>query len=108
MKRCRLSLPGALLALALPLAAAAADTTAVATAHPVAPHPQSAPANEAAPAAAATEPTRAWLALQRSGAAASAQPQPLSGEVMEKVYERYLESFAHPVPDELDPRSESR
>ena len=39
-----------------------------------------------------------WLELQSSGQAASAQAQPLSGPVMERVQERYLKSFSHPVP----------
>lgn len=42
--------------------------------------------------------TQAWLELQRSGQAASAQRQPLSGPVMEKMYERYVKSFGQPIP----------
>jgi len=41
---------------------------------------------------------KAWLELQRSGKAASEQPQPLSGPVMDQVQERYLKNFTHPVP----------
>lgn len=100
MKRCRPSLAGVILAFAMPLAAAADEPPAV--------QPEPVPATAAVPAAAGGESTRAWLALQRSGAAASARSQPLSGEVMENVYARYLKSFTHPVPDQLDPRDASR
>lgn len=41
---------------------------------------------------------KTWLELQSSGEAASAQAQPLSGPVMDRVQERYLKSFSHPVP----------
>jgi hypothetical protein len=43
--------------------------------------------------------TRAWLELQRNGNASNATPRPMPGEVADKVYERYLNSFAHPIPD---------
>jgi len=43
-------------------------------------------------------PVKAWLELQSSGRAASPQPQPFSGPVMNRAHERYLESFTHPVP----------
>ena len=43
-------------------------------------------------------PVKAWLELQSSGDAASAQAQPLSGPVMDQVQERYLKSFSYPVP----------
>lgn len=42
--------------------------------------------------------TRAWLELQRSGDAASMQPQPLSGPTMERVHLRYLKGFEYPQP----------
>ncbi|ROH88132.1 DUF3613 domain-containing protein [Pseudomethylobacillus aquaticus] len=42
--------------------------------------------------------TRAWLDLQTSGKAASNKPQQLSGPVMERINERYLKSFTHPIP----------
>lgn len=44
---------------------------------------------------------RHWLALQRSGAQASPHPQPLSGEVQQKIHERYVQSFSHPIPERL-------
>lgn len=39
-----------------------------------------------------------WLELQRSGNAASAQPQPLSGPAMERAYLRYLKAFEYAQP----------
>lgn len=46
----------------------------------------------------ASLPTETWLELQRSGQAASAQAQPLSGPAMDRVHERYLKSFQYPIP----------
>jgi len=43
-------------------------------------------------------PVKSWLELQSSGKAASPQAQPLSGPAMDRVHERYLKSFSHPVP----------
>lgn len=51
-----------------------------------------------APEAPAEPATHAWLEMQRSGQAASQQPQPLSGPAMDKVHERYLKGFEHPLP----------
>lgn len=45
---------------------------------------------------------KAWLELQSSGRAASLQPQPISGPVMDRTHERYLESFTHPMPPYFD------
>jgi hypothetical protein len=39
-----------------------------------------------------------WLELQSSGKAASSQPQPLSGQAMQRVHQRYLKGFEHPQP----------
>lgn len=44
-------------------------------------------------------PTHKWLELQRSGKAASTQAQPISGEVMDKVHQRYIKSFERPIPE---------
>lgn len=46
--------------------------------------------------------TREWLELQRSGQAASDQPQPISGEAMGKIHERYINSFSKPIPEFYD------
>ena len=45
--------------------------------------------------------SRQWLALQRNGTQASKNPQNLSGQVQEQVYERYRKSFTHPIPERL-------
>lgn len=49
--------------------------------------------------------TRAWLELQASGNAAQAAPRPMPGEVADKVYQRYLDSFENRVPDSFDRES---
>ncbi len=46
--------------------------------------------------------TQQWLELQRSGKFASPQAQPISGEVMDKVHQRYLKSFEKPIPEFYD------
>lgn len=63
--------------------------------------PLLAQAQDAAPAAPAQpgDETRAWLQLQASGAAAVPEAAPMSGEVADKVYQRYLKSFDHPIPE---------
>ncbi|MEX0615190.1 MAG: DUF3613 domain-containing protein [Methylophaga sp.] len=44
------------------------------------------------------EQTRNWLDLQRSGDAASSQPQTISGPVAARIHQRYQDSFTHPIP----------
>ena len=41
--------------------------------------------------------TSNWLELQRSGQAA-APPRSVSGAVASRTYQRYLDSFGHPLP----------
>jgi len=48
------------------------------------------------------EATRLWLERQAQGSQASTKAQPLSGPAMERVYQRYLKSFTHPIPDRLE------
>jgi hypothetical protein len=43
--------------------------------------------------------TRTALELQRSGQAASGTERPMSGAVAERAYQRYLDSFTHPIPE---------
>lgn len=43
--------------------------------------------------------THDLLELQRSGTAASPTPRPMPGDIAERVYERYAESFSLPVPE---------
>lgn len=57
------------------------------------------PEAEAAPPGSMGTATRHWLALQRDGRLAAGKPQALPGPVMEKIHERYLNSFTHPVPE---------
>lgn len=51
------------------------------------------------------EETRAWLQLQKSGNASIGIPRPMTGEVADQVYRRYLESFARPVPEDFERES---
>lgn len=46
----------------------------------------------------ATEDLLAW---QRSGVIASPTPRPITGQVANRNYERYLKSFEHPIPESL-------
>ena len=46
--------------------------------------------------------TRAWIELQTRAADSPAPPRPVSGEVADQVYQRYLKSFSHPIPDQFD------
>lgn len=43
-----------------------------------------------------------WLELQASGRAASPVARPLPGEIADRSYQRYAESFSKPIPDTLD------
>lgn len=43
--------------------------------------------------------TRAWTDLQKSGAASNPKPQPMPGEIADKVYDRYLKTFDHAIPE---------
>lgn len=59
------------------------------------------------------EQTRQWLDLQKSGHAASSNQQILPGPAAAHVYERYLNSFTHPIPEyfsevEANPFNNSR
>ena len=47
------------------------------------------------------EKTRQWLDLQVSGNASLGAVRPMPGDVAEKVYERYLNSFDHPLPEQM-------
>ena len=43
--------------------------------------------------------TAGLLALQRDGTAASPVPRPITGDVAERSYQRYLKSFEQPIPE---------
>ncbi len=45
------------------------------------------------------ERTRTLLAVQRDGRLASHSPQALSGKVQGQIYQRYVDSFGHPIPE---------
>lgn len=45
---------------------------------------------------------RAWTDLQKSGAASITESRPMPGEVADKVYDRYLQSFSHPIPQTFE------
>lgn len=51
---------------------------------------------------AAGEATRLWLDRQSQGSQASAKAQTLPGPAMEKIYERYLKSYTHPIPEHFE------
>lgn len=61
-------------------------------------------AQAAEPPAAGAE-TRTWLELQRNGAAAPRDARPMPGEVADRVYQRYLQSFTHPIPERFETES---
>ena len=48
--------------------------------------------------------TRQWLSMQREGTQASQQAQTLPGPVMDQVYQRYIKSFGHPIPERYEER----
>jgi len=45
------------------------------------------------------EDTERWLQVQREGRQASAEPQPATPAEREAAYQRWLDSFRHPIPD---------
>lgn len=45
--------------------------------------------------------TRSLLAQQAQGAQASATQHSMPGPVAQQVYQRYVKSFAHPIPEHL-------
>lgn len=48
---------------------------------------------------------RAWTDLQKSGSASVPEARPMPGEVADKVYDRYLQSFGHPIPESFERES---
>lgn len=42
---------------------------------------------------------RGWVDLQASGSAASVTPRPLPGDAATNAYDRYANSFKHPIPE---------
>jgi hypothetical protein len=64
--------------------------------------PDKALVGEAAVAEEKSTATREWLELQRSNRAASSQAQTLSGPALDKIHQRYIDSFARPIPESYD------
>ena len=90
----------------LPFAALAQpDSTAASTTAPAA---DAAAAPVATPVAAPVAgqgfgwATRNWLAIQTSGAYAVTEDRPMPGEAATLVYQRYLNSFTHPIPERYE------
>lgn len=46
--------------------------------------------------------TQTWLAAQASGEQASKRRQTLSGPVMKRIHERYLQSFTQQIPERFE------
>ncbi|WP_293390270.1 DUF3613 domain-containing protein [Nevskia sp.] len=46
--------------------------------------------------------TRDWTQLQASGSAASRTARPLPGDAAKNIYDRYADSFKHPIPEKFD------
>ena len=46
--------------------------------------------------------TRSLLEKQRSGTLAADTPRPITGEVAQRSYERYLRSFERPIPENFN------
>ena len=46
--------------------------------------------------------TRHWIDLQASGTLASPEERTLPGEIAERSYERYAESFSQPIPETFE------
>lgn len=46
--------------------------------------------------------TRAWVEFQESGKAAQGEVRPMPGEVADKVYQRYLDSFENQIPEQYE------
>ena len=45
---------------------------------------------------------RTWIELQTRAGDSSAPPRPMSGEVADQAYQRYLKSFSHPIPEQFE------
>lgn len=48
------------------------------------------------------EDARKWIDLQVSGDAAERSPDGMPGEVAERVWQRYVESFSYPIPERFE------
>ena len=48
------------------------------------------------------EDARKWVDLQVSGDAAERSPDGMPGEIAERGWQRYVESFSHPIPERFE------
>ncbi|NKF21425.1 DUF3613 domain-containing protein [Solimonas marina] len=62
-------------------------------------------ATPAAPELAIGADARAWLDLQKSPSAQVMNTPPVPGEVATEVYQRYVNSFKHPIPEKFSRES---
>lgn len=46
--------------------------------------------------------TKAWVQLQTGGTAASSVERPLPGDIADKTYDRYANSFTYPIPEKFE------
>jgi len=58
-----------------------------------------APTSAAAPLTGFGSSARGWVDLQAGGSAASVTARPLPGDAATNAYERYANSFKHPIPE---------
>src|SRR5882757_8826127 len=89
----------------LPFAALAQpDSTASSTpaADTAAPAPTATPVAAPAQGQGFGSQTRFWLATQTSGVSAVTDERPMPGEAATLVYQRYLTSFTHPIPERYE------
>lgn len=45
---------------------------------------------------------REWVRLQTSGDAAERAPSGMEGEVADRVWQRYVDSFSYPIPERFE------
>lgn len=55
-----------------------------------------------------TETSRDWLELQGNGEQSSMQEQWLAPAVQDRIYQRYLDSFLYPIPENFYSRDRFR
>ena len=46
--------------------------------------------------------TDAWLSMQLNPAYTANDPRPIPGEVANRTFVRYLDSFSHPIPEQFE------
>jgi hypothetical protein len=84
------------------LAACSLSVTAVAQAADATANTSAAVTATPAPGQGFGSQTRLWLGTQTSGVSAVSDERPMPGEVATLVYQRYLNSFTHPIPERYE------